>query len=790
MALSSSSFSWLIVAIFLAFLSVEYLSRPRITTTTSVADPAESSSQPLSRSLGGGNGGKSHDGHEKSKPASVQPPPSVIALGDKKAAKEAEKAAAKSTKKEQQKEPREENNKKNDKKDEHNKGESKASKKHNDAHATGERESDETVTAVGSDEDPSHTLMGDSHYQAPNIVFILADDLGWNSIGYQDYDLSFATPHLTSLARDGLILSNYYSQEVCTPARAALLTGRYPLSIGMQFSVVDTRTPWGLNLGEQTIADVLSEHGYVTRALGKWHLGHHSPKFLPTARGFDSFVGFLNGDNHYYSKRNPIFPHFTDFIGMDRECYYPYTEYDMHNYSTHFYRTKAIDVIHNHDQSVPLFLYLPFQAVHDPFTDAVEGHNAARNFVSDEIRDAIDSQVVGHKRTDYAYALNLLDGAVGGIVQALEESGMMDNTYVIFASDNGGCNMAGGKNGPLRGTKGSLLEGGTKVDAFVYGPKLLSSSALSGSQFNGLFHVTDWFPTMLAMAGIDDHVPRSGFELDGVNQLDAWTNGQPVRTQMLYNSFHDVKKKNFNYMTNGSIAVRNEQYKLIHFFDAADYAGWYDPSVISADDDAPNTAECGTTTFNYFNGKFVFGLYDLINDPYEENNLYDDPSEAIQTVKMELYALAEQYHAKAKPDVIKLLSESKTASVAWQNAGGYIVPYVKAAEVDAYMGVETSYQTNHPEFCRPAHLPRLTDDYVLADSMGDDGAVPEREQRVGVIGRAAVKLTNAATSTVGFALGSSLFFLTHLVLISVLSLCICGTVYCGGGCGGKTATSQ
>ena len=259
--------------------------------------------------------------------------------------------------------------------------------------------------------------------------------MGWNSIGYQDYDLSFATPHLTDLARSGLILSNYYSQEVCTPARAALLTGRYPLSIGMQFSVVDTRTPWGLNLGEQTIADVLSEHGYTTRALGKWHLGHHSPKFLPTARGFDSFVGFLNGDNHYYSKRNPIFPHFTDFIGMDRECYYPYMEHDMHNYSTHFYRTKAIDIITNHDQSTPLFLYLPFQAVHDPFTDAIESRDNARSMISDEIRDAIDKNVVGHKRTDYAYALNLLDGAVGAIKRALDETGMMDNTYLIFGNN-------------------------------------------------------------------------------------------------------------------------------------------------------------------------------------------------------------------------------------------------------------------------------------------------------------------------------------------------------------------
>ena len=151
-----------------------------------------------------------------------------------------------------------------------------------------------------------------------------------------------------------------------------------------------------------------------------------------------------------------------------------------------------------------------------------------------------------------------------------------------LASDNGGCNAAGGKNGPLRGTKGSLLEGGTKVDAFVYSPLLdatrssssSSEATISGTSFDGLFHVTDWFPTMLDMAGITDFTPRTGFSLDGVSQLSSWSSGGATvaRTHMLYNSFHNVKKKNFNYMTNGTIAVRNERYKLIHFYDTSDYS--------------------------------------------------------------------------------------------------------------------------------------------------------------------------------------------------------------------------
>ena len=118
-----------------------------------------------------------------------------------------------------------------------------------------------------------------------------------------------------------------------------------------------------MDLAEQTIAEVLSSAGYATHIIGKWHLGHHSPRFLPTARGFDSFMGFLNGDNYYFSKINPLEHTYTDFMQADRSCYHPYTKPDMYNYSTNFYRHKAIDVLEHHDQTVPLFLYLPFQGV-------------------------------------------------------------------------------------------------------------------------------------------------------------------------------------------------------------------------------------------------------------------------------------------------------------------------------------------------------------------------------------------------------------------------------------------
>jgi arylsulfatase A-like enzyme len=136
--------------------------------------------------------------------------------------------------------------------------------------------------------------------EKPHVVFILADDLGWNSMGYQEYDLTFATPTLSAMAAKGIIMDSYYAQEVCTPSRASLLTGRYPLSVGMQYSIIMPTTSWGLHIDETTIADVLNSEGYHTHMLGKWHLGHFDPRLLPTARGFSSFTGYLCGESYYW----------------------------------------------------------------------------------------------------------------------------------------------------------------------------------------------------------------------------------------------------------------------------------------------------------------------------------------------------------------------------------------------------------------------------------------------------------------------------------------------------------
>ena len=199
----------------------------------------------------------------------------------------------------------------------------------------------------------------------PNIIFFLADDLGYSSLGED------VTPFLTTLRAQGIGIENYYTQESSTPARASLLTGRHPLTLGLQkfeHSVVETG---GLALDETTLAEVLKDNGYTTYLYGKWNLGNKSPRYLPTSRGFDEFLGFLDGYNNYWSKLNPTYMSYTDFIFSDKKCFNVYDGWDANVYSTTLYKDKAVATIAAHDsRSGPMFLLMSFQAAQNPFADS------------------------------------------------------------------------------------------------------------------------------------------------------------------------------------------------------------------------------------------------------------------------------------------------------------------------------------------------------------------------------------------------------------------------------------
>lgn len=450
--------------------------------------------------------------------------------------------------------------------------------------------------------------------------------------------------------------------------------------------MVETALPWGMNLNETTFVEVLADNGYRTHMFGKWHLGHHSPRYLPTARGFDTYTGVLNGEAYYWSKRNPDHPHFKDFLASDKDCYWAYDQDDMHDYSTYMFRDKAIETIEEHDATNPLFLFLSFQSVHDPFDDVNGVHEKGipKEYVEDAaVYQKIQTTVKGTKRQQYAMSLYVMDLAINSIMDALTDKGIMDNTYVIFASDNGGCYGGGGKNGPLRGTKGSLFEGGVKVDSFIYSTLLPTTSI--GTTYNGLFHISDWFPTILELTS-SSFEPSDDFKLDGVSHLNAWMGLEnSPRDLVLYNYYTNVDFYTFDMWINGSFAIRDTQFKLMHAFNSSTYGGWYDTQTIDADDDALDADVRCAPQAGFGDGDFTYWLFDLISDPYETTNLYHSSELYVKTARETLYSKLPGFYSKSTE--LNFPERGNLAAFqVWKEHDDFIVPYVLESDLEGAVG--------------------------------------------------------------------------------------------------------
>ena len=289
----------------------------------------------------------------------------------------------------------------------------------------------------------------------PHIVFILADDLGFNDIGYHNSKIK--TEVLDELARTGVTLENYYVQPICTPTRAQLLTGRYDIHTGLQHGIVWPSQANGLPRNETTIATKLKESGYKTHIVGKWHLGFYRKEFLPTRRGFDSFYGFLTGGQDYYTHINRLGFHKPGYTQLNGYDFWRDEEVEKNvigEYTTFLFAEEAERIIKKHDPKDLLFLFLSFQAPHMPLQ------------VPDRFLKRY-AEIKDRKRRLYAAMVSCLDEAVGNVTSALKGRGLWENTVLIFSSDNGGQILAGGNNWPLRGWKTSLWEGGIRTVGFV-----------------------------------------------------------------------------------------------------------------------------------------------------------------------------------------------------------------------------------------------------------------------------------------------------------------------------------
>jgi arylsulfatase A-like enzyme len=330
----------------------------------------------------------------------------------------------------------------------------------------------------------------------PNIVIILADDLGNADLGYRGSDIK--TPNFDKLANEGVRLESFYGMPVCTPARAELMTGRYAMRYGLQTLVIFPSHTFGLPTDERTLAQALKDVGYQTAMVGKWHLGHANRKFWPQNRGFDHFYGNLVGEVDYFTKER------GGLIDWQRDGKFLKEE----GYFTTLIGNEAVNIIKNHDTAKPLFLYVASLAPHAPYQAPKQDIDAYKNAPGDEHRHI------------YAAMITDLDTQVGRIVAALKQKNMLDNTLIIFSSDNGGATSAlfatgarspeereesGGvelgaktpaSNGELRGGKGSLHEGGVRVPTIFNWPARLKPAIV-----NAPLDMVDMMPTVLALAG-------------------------------------------------------------------------------------------------------------------------------------------------------------------------------------------------------------------------------------------------------------------------------------------------
>lgn len=343
----------------------------------------------------------------------------------------------------------------------------------------------------------------------PNIVLFLADDVGWNSVGYHS-DL-VDTPNIDRLVEEGVELDSFYVEPLCTPTRAALLTGRYPIRYGLQFGVLRPWSPHGLDTGERLLSEVLRDAGYETAIVGKWHLGFSEEAFLPTRRGFEHQYGCFTGSVDY---RRHERMHGVDWHRDDETIH-------ERGHATALIGKECIRLIEERDPARPLFLYVPFTAAHGPLEPPREWMRRYRKEFADEDFAA------------YAALIAHMDSVIGEVLEAIDREGMRENTLVLFLSDNGGQQEVGHiANQPLHGRKGDFYEGGVRVPAAARWPTRIPA----GSKVEGLLHVVDLFPTLAGIAGAD---LEGNPALDGIDQWETLSGKAPSpRTEMLLGINH------------------------------------------------------------------------------------------------------------------------------------------------------------------------------------------------------------------------------------------------------------
>ncbi|CAG5109839.1 Oidioi.mRNA.OKI2018_I69.chr2.g4321.t2.cds [Oikopleura dioica] len=373
--------------------------------------------------------------------------------------------------------------------------------------------------------------------EQPNIIFVLVDDLGWSDVSWNNKKIK-ATPFLGQLEKHSVTLTSSYSTHRCTPSRASLLTGKYAWRFGLGTDPIDANTAAGLDLKEKLLPEILRENGYSTHHVGKWHLGHCNSSYLPHNRGFDTFYGHTGGVLNYFQHNRAVGNcKYLDYFENDKPLEKKKGVYSTFDFGDH--ARKLYNEIGD-----PKFIYLALNAPHGPLM--------APDYLIEEMKKLYPDSP--RTRLTYLAMVKAIDmemeKLLGTIWMKNEERDTIiatgRNPLKVFQSDNGGPLYMNGRpkdldpsryrqacNYPYLGEKTLLTEGGTLSPTIVYSVK----NRFPKRNLPHLFHISDWFPTLLSLA----HVPEAEYgkqkNLDGINQVSifGWKKvAKPLRTKMVY----------------------------------------------------------------------------------------------------------------------------------------------------------------------------------------------------------------------------------------------------------------
>jgi arylsulfatase A-like enzyme len=424
-------------------------------------------------------------------------------------------------------------------------------------------ESDSTTTTTNS----KRQVVAPTGKGKPNVLLILVDDQGHGDIDLGVGAPQFDTPTLAALSGEGVHLQNFYAGATCTPSRAMLMTGRYALRYGFQDSVIHSTEPRGVPLSESFLSEKMKKVGYTSVMIGKWHLGMHTDAYTPLSRGFDLHYGILTGGGSH-TKHISVSQQVVARGQEDKHTFSGSNLWDnghaspdnmLETHTTELYTRRAVNDISTLEAAGdPWFLFLSFQAIHDP----IEVGNM--DFVTKTKCNAISTD--DNNRRILCGMMAEVDDGIKKIRQKLVTLNAWERTVVIYASDNGGLNSHGSSNAPFRGEKGMYLEGGVHVPAFIGGGYLtrsLSDAGLQPFTLTNLVHITDLHSTILGLGGYDltKEEKLTGIKLDGIDlwsQLvptDIHASNEAAREELLINANSDMFSK--------SGALRVGDYKII-----------------------------------------------------------------------------------------------------------------------------------------------------------------------------------------------------------------------------------